>query len=379
MKMLFFELLQIALGNRTEFSHTPTEEGWKDLFLLAQKQAMVGIAFRGIEQLPETQRPPKSLLMKWYIATERIKAMNVDLDHKALAIANKFLDEGFPNMILKGQGVSKLYQIRNNGTPSLNEAEESATTFKSQLSIKDYRTPGDIDIWLSGERKDILKYVRNLVPECKPVYHHVDFPVIKGLEIEVHFTPTWMNSPFTNRRLQQFFCSFPFEVPDSSHSKYSELPVPNLNFNRVFILVHIYRHLFAEGIGLRQMLDYYFVLCQGFTAEERTETMRALHALRMERFAAAVMWVLKEVFGMENQYLLTVPDKQDGQFLLNEIMLAGNFGQYDERLRYMRGESVVSWGWRKIKRNFRFVHCYPSEVLWSPFFKVWHWWWRKRV
>ena len=91
--MLFFELLQIAIGNRDRFSQTPTVEEWRELFSLSQKQAMVGIAFRGVEQLPEEQRPPKTLLMQWYMATERIKSMNADLSRKALAVTNKFLEE----------------------------------------------------------------------------------------------------------------------------------------------------------------------------------------------------------------------------------------------------------------------------------------------
>ena len=155
---------------------------------------------------------------------------------------------------------------------------------------------------------------------------------------------------------------------------YKEIPSPNSAFNRVYILVHIYRHLFHEG----QLLDYYYVLHQGFTEEERAETMRTLRSLKMERFTAAVMWVLQEVYGMDGRYLLTTPNEREGRFLLNEIMLAGNFGHYDERLQHERGESALHWGLRKVKRNFRFVRSYPSEVLWSPLFKLWHWWWRRR-
>lgn len=109
--MLFFELLQVAIGNRKMLTHTPTTEEWSELYTLAQRQTLVGIAFRGVEQLPEAQRPPKALLIQWMMATERIKALNADLDRKALAVANKFLSEGFPSVILKGQGVAKLYQV----------------------------------------------------------------------------------------------------------------------------------------------------------------------------------------------------------------------------------------------------------------------------
>lgn len=246
-----------------------------------------------------------------------------------------------------------------------------------QLSF--YRTPGDIDIWLHGSRKDILRYVRHHVPDCKPVYHNVNFPVVEGLDIEVHFTPSWMNSPVTNRRLQRFFRDGRNPKFGVRCSPYAELPTPTLAFNRVYILVHIYRHLFGEGIGLRQLLDYYFVLHQGFTEEERTETMRTLRSLRMQRFTAAVMWVLHEVFGMEECYMLTTPNEQEGRFLLCEIMLAGNFGHHDERIKRVANESPLHTFVRRVKRNFRFVRSYPSEVLWSPLWKIWHWVWRKTI
>ena len=382
MTTLFCELLQLAIGNKERLSQSPTEGEWNDLFALAKRQAMVGIAFRGVEQLPREQRPSKALMLQWGMATEHIKAKNAAMDRKALAVANRFLSEGFPNMVLKGQGIAKLYrveQIENSKLKIENCPPECDATHYTlhttqEKKLSSYRTPGDIDIWLGGERRVILDYVRRHVPDCRPVYHHVDFPVIDGLDMEVHFTPSWMNSPVTNRRLQHFFRSFDFQQPSTS---YPELPVPSLAFNRVYILVHIYRHLFAEGVGLRQLLDYYFVLCQEFTPEEREETMRVLRSLHMQRFARAVMWVLQHVYGMEDRYLLTEPDEREGRFLLSEIMQAGNFGQYDERMQHKQDERAWHWGMRKVMRNFRFVRSYPSEVLWSPLFKVWHYFWRK--
>ena len=397
--MLFFELLQVAIGNRKMLTHTPTAEEWSELYTLAQRQTLVGIAFRGVEQLLAAQRPPKALLMQWYMATERIKSLNADLDRKAMMVANRFLEEGFPGLVLKGQGISKLYILRDNDNENINQPF-GRDKFPSASTLGVYRTSGDIDIWLHGRRKDILSYVRHHVPDCKPVYHHVDFPVVDGLDIEVHFTPSWMNSLVTNRRLQRFFResagfnsqTIPLFIEERAgrseaegvtsvarRQSYSEIPSPSLAFNRVYILVHIYRHLFHEGIGLRQLMDYYFVLQQGFTEEEREETMQVLRSLKMQRFAGAVMWVLQEVYGMESRYLLTEPNEREGRFLLNEIMLAGNFGQYDERLQHERGEGALHWGLRKIKRNFRFVRSYPSEVLWSPVFKLWHYFWRKLI
>ena len=348
---------------------------------MAQKQSLMGIAFRGIELLPQEQRPSKALLLQWYMATERIKARNAELDRKAASVANRLLGDGFPCMILKGQGIAQLYHINENEDENENGHPECDATHYTlhttqERDLSSYRTPGDIDIWLMGKREDILRYVRTQVPNCRPVYHHVDFPVIDGLDVEVHFTPTWMNSPVTNRRLQRFFREHALSSLSSSLS-FKALPTPSLAFNRVYILVHIYRHLFAEGVGLRQLLDYYFVLCQGFTEEEREMTMRTLRSLHMSRFAGAVMWVLQQVFGMDDRYLLIAPNEREGRFLLREVMLAGNFGQYDARLQHYEGESALHWGLRKVMRNFRFVRSYPSEVLWSPLFKLWNYlWWR---
>lgn len=382
----FFHLLQISLGHKDQFPTPPTADEWQELFDIAVRQTLVGITFHGVQQLPSEQRPPRALLLQWYMQAEKIKQKNADMDRTTLRVSQTFAREGFPNLILKGQGIAQLY-------PS---------------PLSELRTPGDIDIWLLRDRATIVDYVLRHFPDSQFQYHHVDFPAIPEAPIEVHSTPSWMNSYFTNRRLQRFFqsampstsgsatinqaegtltstngainrCNAAFN-PQSSiaiDQQQSCLPTPTLSFNRVYILVHIYRHLFHEGIGLRQLLDYYHVLHQGFTDAEREETLRVLRSLKMLRFTRAVMYVLQQVFGLGDQYLLTTPDEYEGRFLLDEIMLAGNFGQYDERIQ--RHAHATEWQLfvRRVTRNLRFLRSYPSEVLWSPLFKVWHYFYRR--
>lgn len=354
--MIFFELLQIAVGNRTGFNKVLTDEEWEGVFDLSQKQAMTGIAFLGIERLPEGERPKRELLLRWYMATERIKEENKTMDRKTLIVANRFLMEGFPSVILKGQGIARLYP---NG---------------------EYRTPGDIDIWLGGRRKDIVRYVRLYSPDSLLTYHHIEFDAVRDTDIEVHFTPSWMNGYFTNRRLQEFFNMerSGFERRERTDD-YTEIPVPSLDFNRVFILVHIYRHFFYEGIGLRQMLDYYYVLCHGFSEEDGKKTVDVLKSLGMIRFAGAVMYVLKNVFDMEERFMLVPANEIEGKFLLDEIMLAGNFGHHDPRVGYGRKSSAWNLFWRRVSRSSRFIFRYPSEAIWTPFFKMVNFfYWRRK-
>lgn len=359
--MIFFfaELLQIAIGNRNSLSHSPSEQEWNDIFTLAKKQALLGVTYVAVEKLSDEQKPPRGLLLRWFVAAEHIRQTNEEQNQKAVAIAQRFHQDGFRNVILKGQGVAQYYKRDN---------------------LELYRTPGDVDIWLDGTRESVVAYVRRHMPDCKIVYHHVDFPKVDGVEVEVHFTPSWMNDYFTNRRLQLFFNECKESVfTTKSADTVAEIPAPDLHFNRVYILVHIYRHLFHEGVGLRQLMDYYYILCQGFTEEERKETIGLLQTLKMRRFVSAVMWVLQEVFGMDDRFLLLSPSEREGRFLLEEIVKSGNFGQYDKRIIRNRHDSDLSHSLRKIKRNFSFVWNYPSEVLWSPIFKLWHYLWRKRA
>ena len=352
---LFFALIQCGIGKRNDLPRTPTAQEWGELFDIAKKQTLQGIAFAGIESLPQEQRPPKEILLQWYKLCALIRSRNVALDRRCVVVAGKFRSEGFKNCILKGQGVARLYP-----DPAL-------------------RAPGDIDIWLDGGDERVLEYVKRFFPECEPTYHHVDFPIAGDLDIEIHYRPSWLYNPFANRRLQRFFgeCAAA-QFGNSIAAADGCFAAPTTAFNRVYILLHIYRHLFQEGIGLRQLLDYYFVLKQEMSFNEREEYLRLLTGFGMMRFAAATAYVLQEVFGLERERMVVAPDARRGEFLLNEIMEAGNFGQYDSRYSIVSKENEFDHFMNSMKRIARLIFQYPGETLWSPWFKVWHYFWRRR-
>lgn len=352
----FFELLKVVGHSRSELSRALTEEEWGAIYQQAQKQALAGVLFDVVSALPKAQQPPKALLMKWYGMALQIRRRNLQLNVTAAKVYARFRKHGFRTAILKGQGMALLYP--------------------NPLS----RTCGDIDIWVEGSRKRILKDLFGDGKRGRVLYHHTELFLPDQTELEVHFTPSWMNNFSTNYRLQHFFkrtaeAQFTHEVelPEGA----GRIAVPTAAFNRVYILVHIYRHLFGEGIGLRQLMDYYYVLRQGFTEQERKATENVLKDLGMWRFVRAVMYVMQEVFGLSQENMLAEPDEKEGCFLLNEVMMAGNFGHYDRRIVRKVNESMGSRFVRMTKRNLRFWRSYPSEVFCTPLFKVWHTCWRK--
>ena len=136
----------------------------------------------------------------------------------------------------------------------------------------------------------------------------------------------------------------------------------------------------------------------GMSVRSNAEILHTLSSFGMKRFASAVMYVLQTVFAMPSEYFICQPNEKEGKFLLNEIMQAGNFGKYDDRIKRetpsnprplwlpcigekrARGKKVPRqlWhAWEKLKHNMRLVRHYPEEVMWEPVFRVYHWVWRK--
>ena len=352
---LFFALIQCGIGKRKDLPRTPNAQEWSELFDIVQKQTLPGIAFAGIEVLPQEQRPTKEILLNLYKMSTQIKSYNASLDKKCALVSEEFRKEGFRNCILKGQGIARLYP-----NPAL-------------------RTPGDIDIWLDGGDEKAIEYVKRFFPECEPTYHHVDFPIADGLDIEIHYRPTWLYNPFTNRRLQRFFEeNAATQFNNDIRTAEGCFPAPTVAFNRVYILLHIYRHVFFEGIGMRQLLDYYFVLQQGMSANEKSEYIVLLKRFGLMKFAKGVMYVLQRMFGLDEEHTPVEPNKRHGEFLLREIMIAGNFGKYDHRYNLGQQGYSLKRVIETMRRTMTLATRYPGETLWSPWFKVWHYFWRRR-
>lgn len=357
--MSFVELLQVAVGIRNSLSRAPTVTEWKAIYCEAERQALVGVLLNGLERLPDEQKPPKTIVLQWIGVSQVIEARNRLMNERCKELSALFPSDGFKTCVLKGQG--------------------NALMYPNPLR----RQSGDIDIWVasgsrervndSGYRDEIITYLKKRGEIGHIDVKHCDWRVFQDVEVEVHFIPTWFYNPFTNKRLQKWL----IEREDEQFENSTELGmnVPNVPFNLVYSLIHIYRHLFDEGIGLRQLVDYYYIL-QHSSEQQRHEAMATLASFRMKRFVGAVMYVVQEALGMDADLLMCQPRKKDGQFLLDEIMKAGNFGKYDERNKYH--QSRWANGLQNAKRDLRFVSRYPQEVCWMPAWKLWHWCWRKR-
>ena len=122
-------------------------------------------------------------------------------------------------------------------------------------------------------------------------------------------------------------------------------------------------------------MDYYYVLKQGFTEVEKTDSVYWIKKLGMKRFAEGLMWVLQEYLGLEEQYLLMKSDKKEGQFMIEEVLKTGNMGHSDTR-NWGSTKTPLSRFFHNLRRDAYLAKHYPHEALWQPFFSLWLYGWR---
>ena len=477
---------------------------WDACYQFAKRQTLVGVLFDGIQRLPKELAPARPLLLRWLSDSESIRRRNMRMDRASAYIYNKVCAAGFRCCILKGQGNALLYPHPSS------------------------RTPGDVDVWVMANREELRHIALSLTEgygsSLQESLNHIGLTV-HGVSVELHSTPALLNSPLHNSRLQKWLkrnadlqCSNRIALPNNA----GEVAVPTLSFNIIYQLCHLFHHCFYEGVGLRQIVDYYFVLkntdfsgntngvsgntdCDGvllntdftdntdridgntdrgcfllntdftdntdrvdgntdrgcfllntdftdntdriggnaesdgsllntdFTdntdriggnAESdgsllntdftdftdgfsgdldedgsllntdctdctdsssgglvEVDSGGSLVALQEElkwlglwEFAGAVMYVLREVMGLDEKRMICAPDERRGRLLLEEIMAGGNFGHYDERNHF--GQGALWHNIQRFRRDWRMLRFYPSEALSEPLFRVCHFLWR---
>ena len=242
----FFAFLKYCLGYKGDMSRVIAGMNWHELYSFASKQALLGLCFEGIERLgeeypEELRRNPigRELLMTWMGKAQQIRRQNMKVNAVASKLYSMFREDGLRCCVLKGQGNALMYP-------------------------KSYsRTPGDIDVWIDASRERIMEYAQKKFElEDDIRLQHLETS-LDGVPVELYFFPCSMNNPIYHARLQKWFrrnadlqCSHIVGLPDGA----GDIAIPTTAFNVIYQLTHLYHHFFDEGIGMRQIIDYFLVV-----------------------------------------------------------------------------------------------------------------------
>lgn len=323
----------MSLGNKDRLTEAPSSEVWESLFVDANEQAVIGVCLTGIERLPQEQRPPQDLLLEWVGAVQVIEAITDFHCKSASKLISLFEFDGFRTCILKGIGTASLY-------PN---------------SLR--RQCGDIDLWVDGNPSQIVDYVQRKFPLAEYDYLHIEYPWDNGVSVEIHYRCSYLFSRRSNRRLQAWFDA----RRDEQFSNVSgNICFPTHEFNRVYQLTHILRHFLGTGIGMRHMIDYYYLLKQGTTEAEKANFRCVVRELGLYDFAAAVMYVEQTALGLEDSFLLMPKDEKRGEIMMRHIMHDGDFGNLDDNKFFF---SALRSYYARLVRLFKVAYVCPKEAF----------------
>lgn len=338
----FYKLLRIACGSEEGFTKISDSE-WLRVYDEATRQMELGVVYSALRKLPQDVQPPMEIMFQWASEVENIKGFNELLNAEAARYTQMFADVGLRSFILKGPANARLYP----------------DVFSRQ--------PGDIDIWVEGGLKKVRQALKDLgFAKGFAASHHIHLPTNeKGVIVEVHFRPSSGNwNPVSARRLQKFLKT---EL-DNATLVPEGFYVPSMKFALAMQLSHIQRHFTEGGIGFRQLVDYY-ILLKNSTESDRSEVASRLKTLGLWHIAGALMWLLQNVFHLDEKLMLCKPDEFRGKWLLGVALEGGNFGRYgaEEQMNFVR-----RWFKKRIfvfgRMKFDFWEVFWRSVLyWRQF------------
>ena len=405
----------VAIGMQERLSRVPSKKEWGRLFKMAERQRLLGICFYGVKKIasplpsPEGKGEsfydgenrvgiPEELYDYWLGTAALIQQQNQKVNRQCVEVCNKLQEAGFKCSILKGQGIAQLY---NEGRRTKEETQDESNFLGM------FRQSGDIDVWVDGGIKKAMAWAKQEYGDVRFDYINAHLPMYKDTEVELHWRVQSLDNLWKNKKLQRWLeehkeelLNTTADLPDGAGS----IPVPSPTFNSFYVLLHCYHHMFTEGLGLRQVMDYYFVLqsrrptpTPSLHSEGNLET--TLREFGMLKFARAMMWVLQHVFEENNvdeerrtknedtkdnrreryPWMIVEPDENEGRFLLKELMLNGNFGHFDKRVKKVSKNKKIQSVWANIQHTFHLASHYPSECFWNPIWIAWHFVWKRTV
>ena len=326
---LIYELIQVSLGRRACLSRTPSESQWHELYAIAKKQSLVGVCFAGVQKLVEQQQTPEEMLyLTWMGMAAKIQQKNEVVNRQCVTLGKMLQEAGMEYVVMKGQAIGRYYH-----------------------DLSALRQSGDIDVWITNKsREEIVAFANKKTCGGGVTHQHVHYHVFNETEVELHYIPAELHCPWYDKALMLFFRS----QMEGFHLCEAGYMVPAMEFDLLHQLAHSFRHLFGDGIGMRQVMDFYMVLCTSLKMDVDWNVVSVgIHSTGMKRFASAMLWMTGEVFGMTTSDISTIEghlrlsaDERFGSFLLSEVLLAGNFGHTDERINRDKHESAWHRFWR---------------------------------
>ena len=229
----FLYLIRLGIGHIGGI--VPKSVDWKVIKSIAEKQGLLAIILDGIERLPNTQRPPQTILLQWIGGTLQEYEQRYKLYRKAISsLAGLYNKHGYKMMVLKGYACSQ------------------------DWPKPEHRPCGDIDIWLFGHYKDADDVLSKDGIVIDSSHHHHTVFEWQGFSVENHYDFINVHHHKSHVALEKVLKEL-----GQDDSQYIELDgekvyLPSPNLHALFLIKHAVLHFCSTELTLRQILDWAF-------------------------------------------------------------------------------------------------------------------------
>lgn len=307
MEKLFYELMQVAVGQLSCLSRGPEPEEWLELYQTAQRQNVTGVCYKGVERLFEFGlRAPQDVSIDWMSETEDIRMQNAVVDKRMVTLLKKLLERKIYTSVLLSQGVARYYGAE----------------------LQELRQPGGIDAFVDCGRKKAIKFVQQTGQQTVRQHHHVVWlDAWKDTPVRLLSQAVNSKNPWQNEKIQRWIR----QNRQQLYQEEGELVVPTPDMNVVLVLLSLYEQFLYGRVDMRLLMDCFFVLKskQGKfgTYHGGQDLEKVMKSLGVKTFACGVMWVMQEVFAMDTSQLPLKPAESEGRFILQQVMEGRNVWQ----------------------------------------------------
>lgn len=234
--LAFFALVRAGLWEQEVRLSQFGEIDFKEIYLLAAEQSVVGLVAAGIEHVID-MKVPQDVALMFVGATLQLEQQNIAMNEFVGKLIKILRKDDVYAVLVKGQGIAQCYE-----RPL-------------------WRTSGDVDLLLSDSNYEKAK--ATLLPlaiEVETEYKllkHFGMTLKEGFVVELH---GMLHSRLSNRIDETIdevqhdvFCGGNVR-PWENKGTPVFLPAPDNDV--IFIFTHILKHFYIEGIGLRQICDW---------------------------------------------------------------------------------------------------------------------------
>jgi hypothetical protein len=321
---------------------------WEEVYQLAEEQSLIGVVLAGIEH--SNVKPPQELLLQWIGEVQMLEQQNKEMNSFVADLIEKLRAADIYTLLVKGQGIAQCYE-----RPL-------------------WRACGDVDLFLSDDNyqkaKSYLLPIAELL-EPEGLYKKHFEMLIDPWVVELHGS---MRSGLSSRMDRvidetQKDVFYGGNVRSWLNGK-TQVFLPAVNCDVIFVFTHFIKHFYCEGLGLRQICDWCRLL---WTYRSKIDTELLEKRLRKMRLVSewkAFGAFAVEYLGMPSEAMpLYSPEakwKKKADKISAFILEVGNMGHnrdmsYFEKYPYLI-RKVCSMG-RRCGDLVRHARIFPMDSL----------------